>query len=260
MDKYLELKEKLKNRKPIVMANLMLTSNPLMLQAFAGADCVLLDKEHGIYGTEELIPMTLQCRAMGLPSIIRAEDSVYHLIAKSLDLGADGIMLPRAESVSQIALAVDAMHFAPAGRTGFGGWGLLREGETLEEFEQNRILLVQIESPKGLSAMEDMIASFDDHIDGFIIGPNDYSIMMGVPRQLDHPLMLKEYEKFYEICNRHGKSCGIFDPDLIHAERDKKSGANIFWISDDFSCMKSGFETLLEGIRDMNESRQDQPV
>ena len=248
MDRYKCLKEKLKNREKISIANIMLETQPLMLKAFESADCVLLDKEHGVFGTEELIPMTMQCRSMGMPSIIRVEDAVYHLIAKAIDLGADGIMLPRAETVEQVKTAVDAMHFAPVGRTGFGGWGILRDGESFDEFQEGRILLVQIESPKGLAAMEDMIREYGPRIDGFVIGPNDYSIMMGVPRQLDHPIMMEEYRKFYEICRKHQISCGVFDPDLEHAARDRKMGANIFWISDDLSCMKAGFEAMTDGI------------
>ena len=251
MDRYTALKDKLKNREIVTIANVMNMTSPLMLPAFENADCVLLDKEHGVFGTEELIPMTMQLRAMGLPSIVRVEDSVYHLIAKALDLGADGIMLPRTETLDQLRVAVDAMHFAPTGRTGFGGWGILRKDETFQEFEHGRILLVQIESPKGLSAMDDMIREYGDYIDGFVIGPNDYSIMMGVPRQLDHPVMLEEYKKFYDICKKYGKSCGIFDPDLEHAARDKEMGANIFWLSDDVSCLKSGFDMLARGIREL---------
>lgn len=248
MDKYLLLKKKLRECGKITMANVMNVTSPLMLPAFVGADCVLLDKEHGLYGTEELVPLTMQCRHMGMPSIVRVEDAVYHLIAKAIDLGADGIMLPRTERVEQIRAAVEAIRFAPVGRTGFGGWGIFREGESFEEFQRGRVLLPQIESPAGLAAMEDMIAAYGDEIDGFIIGPNDYSIMMGVPRQLDHPLMLEEYRKFFAICKKHGKSCGIFDPDLAHAARDRQMGANIFWLSDDFSCMKAGFDALLAGI------------
>jgi len=251
MDNYEKLQQKLKNREMITMANLMITQSPLMLKAFQSADCVLLDKEHGIYGTEELIPMTLQCRAMQMPSIVRVEDKMYHLIAKAIDLGADGIMLPRTETVEQVKTAVDAMHFAPIGRTGVGGWGIFRDEEhDFDKFQKSRILLVQIESPAGLAAMEDMIAAYGDYIDGFVIGPNDYSVMMGVPFQLDHPVMMEEYKKFYAICAKHEKSCGIFDPDLARGKRDKAMGANIFWLGDDLSCMKAGFEALVNGIKE----------
>lgn len=251
MDKYEKLQLKLKNRKMVTMGNLMITQSPLMLKAFASADCVLLDKEHGIYGTEELIPLTLQCRAMGLPSIVRVEDKMYHLIAKAIDLGADGIMLPRTETIEQVRTAVDAMHFAPIGRTGVGGWGIFRDEECdFNKFQNSRILLVQIESPQGLEAMEDMISAYGDYIDGFVIGPNDYSVMMGIPFQLDHPVMMEEYRKFYAICDKYQKSCGIFDPDLEHGLRDKSMGANIFWLGDDLSCMKAGFESLVFGMKE----------
>lgn len=248
MDKYTILKTKLQQCEPVTMGNIMLLQSPFLLNAFLGADCVVLDKEHGLYGSEELVPMTNQCRHIGLPSVVRVEDAQYHLIAKAIDLGADGIMLPRTESVEQIRMAVEAMHFAPVGRAGFGGWGILRDNETIDQFQHNRILIPQIESPKGLAAMENMLESYEEYIDAFIIGPNDYSIMMGIPRQLDHPLMLEEYEKFFDICKKHNKSCGIFDPDLEHAVRDYEMGANVFWMSDDFSCMKSGVDALLNGL------------
>lgn len=247
-NKYDSLKRKLANSEKVIMANIMLLSSPLLLSAFENADCVLLDKEHGVFGTEELIPMTMQCRHLGLPAIVRVEDKKYHLIAKALDLGADGIMLPRVESVEQIKEAVDAMHFAPVGRTGCGGFGLFREGESFSEFDNGRVLLPQIESPAGLERMEDMIKTYGDYIDGFVIGPNDYSIMCGVPFQLNHPVMLEQYERFFEICHRYKKSCGIFDPDIASAQRDLRFGANIFWLSDDLSYMKVGFETLCKGL------------
>ena len=250
MDRYETLSQKLKERKPVFMANLMVCDSPLLLPAFSSADCVLLDKEHGVFGTEELVPMTMQCRAMGLPSIVRVEDSLYHLVAKAIDLGADGIMVPRTETVEQVKTVVEAMHFFPEGRTGYGGFGILREGEDVESFNKNRLLLLQIESRKGLENMEAMIESYGKYIDGFIIGPNDYSILEGVPLRHDVPVMLEQYEKFYGICKKHGISCGVFDPDREHIRRDVAFGANIFWLGDDVSYVRRGFDSMIEMVQD----------
>lgn len=246
MDKYSALKEKLKNCCPVTMANLMVTTSPLLLSAFESADCIVLDKEHGLYGTEELIPLTLRCRSLGLPTIVRVEYPEYHLIAKSLDLGADGIMLPRTETLEQVKIAVEAMKFYPKGRTGFGGFGLLRDGENLDAFNENRMLILQIESEKGLNNMESMIENYGEYINGFIIGPNDYSIIMGCPQVHDDKIMMEQYRKFYDICKKHNKSCGVFDPDLAHIKRDISFGANIFWLSDDLTYMKNGFEAYVK--------------
>ena len=248
MDRYTQLKQALRERKKVTMANVMLTTSPFLMDCLADADCILLDKEHGLYGTEELVPLTMRCREKGAPSIIRVEDSVYHLIAKALDLGADGIMLPRTERVEQVKTAVDAMHFSPIGRTGCGGWGIFREGETFEEFQKGRLFFPQIESPEGLAAMPEMIDKYGEYIDGFIIGPNDYSIRIGVPRQLDDPEMIAEIQKVFDCCNRYGISCGCFAADAQHARLYREMGANIFWIGDDQSYMRAGLQALLDNI------------
>jgi len=250
MDRYEQLRQKLRNCETVTMANLMILQSPLLLRAFESADCVLVDKEHGIYNSETMIPLTMQCRTMGLPTVVRVEDAEYHLIAKAIDMGADGIMLPRTESVEQIRTAVEAMRFAPTGRTGCGGWALFQPGgESYEAFQRSRVLLPQIESQKGRLAMEAMLDAYGDEIDGFIIGPADYSILMGVPLQIDHPIMLEEYEKVYEVCRKYRKSCGMWQPDLEHIARDKRMGANIFWVSNDLSYLKAGFEALQDAAR-----------
>lgn len=248
MNKYESIKAKLASHEPITMGNCMVLGSPFMLDPFIDMDCVLLDKEHGIYGTEELIPLTMRCRELGIPSIIRVEDSQYHLIAKAIDLGADGIMLPRTETVEQIKTAVEAMHFSPIGRTGFGGWGILRDGETIPEFQKGRFFFPQIESAKGLKAMPEMIEKYGEYIDGFIIGPNDYSITMGVPRDLDHPVMIEEIRKVFETCKAAGISYGCFAADAAHANLYASMGANIFWIGDDRTYMKLGIQSLMDGI------------
>lgn len=248
MDRYNALKAKLASREPISMGNIMLNLSPFLLDVFTEMDCVLLDKEHGLYGTEELVPLTMRCREKKIPSIIRVEDSVYHLIAKSIDLGADGIMLPRTETVQQVKTASDAIHFAPLGRTGFGGWGILRENETFEEFQTNRFFFPQIESPKGRENIPAMIDACGDSIDGFIIGPNDYSIMMGIPRDLDNPLLLEEIQKVFDICREYGKSCGCFAADTEHARLYAQMGANIFWVGDDQTYMRIGMRHYLDTI------------
>ena len=248
MTTYQKVKSKLAAREPVTIANLMLLESPLLLDALSDMDCILLDKEHGLYGTEELVPLTMRCRQLGIPSIIRVEDSIYHLIAKSIDLGADGIMLPRVESVEQVRTAVEAMHLAPVGRTGFGGWGILREEETLSDFQNGRIFLPQIESERGMLAIPEILAQYDAFIDGFMIGPNDYSISMGCLRDFDSPVMLKQIQSVFDVCRKYGKSCGCFAADAEHARLYREMGANIFWLGDDKTYIRMGVRSLLDDI------------
>jgi len=244
MDKYTALEEKLRNKATVFMANIMMLKNPLLLKAFEGADCILLDKEHGIYGNEELLPMTSQLRAMKMPSIVRVEEIQYHLIAKAIDMGADGIMIPKTETVEQVKTAVEAMNFPPKGTTGYGGCLLFRENESVQSFK--RFLFVQIESHLGYENMDEMLARYGEYIDAFIVGPNDYSITMGHPLEHTHPEMMKEFSAFAQKCKRYNKSFGFYDPDIEHVKNDKSRGANICWVSDDFSLLKHSFEDFTE--------------
>ena len=248
MNRYETLKQKLTARETVTMSNLMVTSSPLLLGALTASDCVLLDKEHGVYGTEELIPMTMQCRHLQFPSIVRVEDSLYHLIAKAIDLGADGIMLPRVESLAQVQTAVEAMHFLPIGRTGYGGWGLRREGETVEEFQHGRILMVQIESSKGKDLIPEMVQKYGEYIDAFIVGPNDYSFSLGYPKQPTHPEVTGEVQQVFDICRNLGKSCGCYSatPEMTRCYADM--GANVFWVGSDEKYFAQGLRGYLDAI------------
>lgn len=248
MNKYRALKEKLKNRETVTMGNLILFKSPLLLDAFSSLDCVLIDKEHGLYDTESLVPLTMQCRNLGLVSIVRVEESSYHLIAKSIDLGADGIMMPKVESIEQIKTAVEAMHLPPVGRTGFGGFAILRDGETIDEFQSGRFFFPQIESHKGLELIPEIIEKYGEFIDGFIIGPNDYSVTLGIPRMLDDEKLVNEIKEVFTLCKKYGKSCGCFAHDRAHAEYYKSLGANIFWIGEDKSYIELGVKSLFEKL------------
>ncbi len=248
MNRYAQLKERLRERRTVSVSNVMLALSPFVVDALSESDFILLDKEHGLYGTEELVPLTMRCREKGVPSIVRVEDSVYHLIAKAIDLGADGVMLPRTETVEQVRVAVDAIHFAPIGRTGFGGWGIMRPGETFEEFQRGRFFFPQIESPRGLENLPAMLDACGEYIDGVIIGPNDYSVQLGIPRQLDHPMMLENIRKVFDVCRAYGKSCGCFAADGEHVKLYAGMGANIFWVGDDSTYVRLGLRQLLDAI------------
>lgn len=250
MDRYTCLRERLHTRSSVCMTNISLSLGPFIVDALDACDCMLLDKEHGLYDTESLVPLLMRCREKGMPAIVRVEDTLYHLIAKSLDLGADGIMLPRVETLDQVALAVAAMHFAPIGRTGYGGWGIMRAEEDFNDFNHGRFFFPQIESPTGLDILPSMLDKFGEYIDGIIIGPCDYSVMLGIPRQLDHPLLNEHIQKVFDVCAKYGKSCGCFAADGEHIRRYIGMGANIHWVADDFSYLKEGLQYYMRFIHD----------
>ena len=249
MNRYESLKAKFANCEKVLGTTMIMLNAPVILEKMAASDLdfILMDAEHGFFDTQNVIPMLHTCRMLGVPSFLRVQDSEYHLIAKAIDLGADGVMIPRVETLEQIKTVIDAVCFAPIGRKGAGGYAQLRPGESFEEFQKGRFIALQIESQKGIDNLPAMLETYGDHIDAIIIGPNDLSIMLGTPFQCKSEVMENACQTIFDICRKYNKSCGIFCNDAADAKHYQAKGANVFWTASDIQYYMRGFaETMTE--------------
>src|SRR5581483_7670074 len=60
----------------------------------AGCDFVVFDLEHSGFGFETVKSAIRYFEAADLPVIVRAPSKEYHHIARAMDMGAEGLMLP----------------------------------------------------------------------------------------------------------------------------------------------------------------------
>lgn len=210
-------------------------------------DFILFDAEHGVFDAQNVIPALQVCRLMGMPSFVRVQDSEYFLAAKLIDMGADGIMLPRTETLEQLRTAVDALLFSPVGRKGMGGHGQFRPGESFADFPKTRFLLPQIESPKGIENLPAMLEEYGEYIDAVMIGPYDMSAMVGTPQNITSPVMLESIQKVFDISAKYGKSTGIFCDNEEKSALFRKMGANVLWVATDKDFFLRGFNEMIDG-------------
>ncbi len=249
MTRYEVLKEKFQKREKIIGTTMSMFNNTLILEKMnrPDLDFVLFDAEHGVFDAQNVIPALQVCRLMGLPSFVRVQDSEYFLAAKAIDMGADGIMLPRTERLEQLRTAVDALLFSPVGRKGMGGHAQFRPGEKFADFPKTRFLLPQIESPKGIENLPAMLEEFGEYIDAVMIGPYDMSAMVGTPQNITSPIMLEKIQQIFDIAKKYGKSTGIFCDDEVKAELFRKMGANVLWVATDGNFFTRGFNAIMDG-------------
>src|SRR3954452_9427226 len=66
-----------------------------------GFDFFILDLEHSAFDLARTRETLLAARGAGIATIVRVPEVAYHFIARVLDAGADGIMLPRVETREQ---------------------------------------------------------------------------------------------------------------------------------------------------------------
>lgn len=250
MNRYETLKQKFTDCAPVCGTTYANIIDPIILSKMdhPDLDFILFDAEHGRYDAQNVYPMVHMCRMMGLPSIVRIQDAWYHLAAKPLDMGADGIMVPRTETLEQIKKVIDGLCFYPVGRKGNGGPGQLMPGETIEQFNRSRFLMLQIESPKGIENLPAMLETYGEHISAIIIGPYDLSVMVGTPMDIYSEKMDEAIKKVFAISKTYKKSCGIFCNDASDAARFREMGANVYWTGLDIQFLLSGFHQTFDDL------------
>src|ERR1700756_4512481 len=84
----------------------------------AGCDFVLFDLEHSGFHFETVKSAMRYFEAAALPAIVRVPSREYHHIARAMDMGAEGLMLPMVGNVDGVRHIVNSMKYHPVGSRG----------------------------------------------------------------------------------------------------------------------------------------------
>lgn len=162
------------------------------LQSAAGLDFVFIDMEHGSLGIDAVASMIRGVQAGGTAApIVRIPDSSPSLIARVLDAGAHGIVVPHIETKQQMQEIVAAAHFAPRGTRGAcptiraNAHGVHGWPEYAEWAADNILLCGTIESELGLKNYEEILSVAG--LNAIAIGTFDLSLAMGLGGNYKHP-------------------------------------------------------------------------
>ena len=181
--------------------------------AVAGFDYVFIDMEHGSYNLETVQDMIAVSNAAGITPIVRVAELLYSLVARLLDAGAQGVILPRVEEPALLQEALSWMRFPPVGKRGYGvnptmiGYEAHSFAEIIEHQNRNTLAVVQFETTTAMERAGDLLSL--PGVDIAMVGPADLSISLGIAGQLDHPLLISTVDKLIEQCHRHGVVPGI---------------------------------------------------
>ena len=180
------LKSKLKQGKMIGGA-WMMTVNPAYaeLASVIGLDFVVIDMEHGAIGLADL-PGILRGFSRETSAIVRVPSADPSLIARVLDRGAHGVMVPRVESVETAIEVSRAAKFPPQGDRGLALPALRASGYgTNPDYRRNAnadtLLIIQLESANAMNLALD-IGSLPE-VGLVFVGPTDLSANMNLEGQ-----------------------------------------------------------------------------
>ena len=84
----------------------------------AGCEYVIYDMEHTGLGYETVKAQVAACRGIGVAPMARVPRSDYAFLARALDIGCEGVMVPMVNSPDEARAIVEACRYPPVGRRG----------------------------------------------------------------------------------------------------------------------------------------------
>jgi 2-dehydro-3-deoxyglucarate aldolase/4-hydroxy-2-oxoheptanedioate aldolase len=219
--------------------------------ATAGFDWLLVDLEHGAGDDATLFGQISAVRSNGLPTLVRVGSAEALRIGRVLDLGADGVMVPRVETSTMARAVVTATRYPPKGQrgaavstraAGYGGLSISALPDVPSPF-----VIVQVETPDGVQ-QADAIAQVEG-VDCLFVGPADLSVSLGVPGEMRHPRMNAAVTRVLEASRAHARIAGIMAGSVADARRFVDLGFRFVALSSDLSIIARAARTLVSDLR-----------
>ena len=218
------------------------------LASVSGFDWVLIDLEHGS-GSESAMPDQLRALRGGkTQGIVRVGAPHPDLIARVLDWGAHGIMVPHVNSPAEAERIVQAAHYSPRGRRGFSRTVRAHDyGLRSPEQSPSPVIMTQIETIEGVDHAAE-IAQVEG-VDVLFVGPADLQHELG-HRGAAAPGDFAECLNLVVTAAKDaGKESGILARDLADVPHYLKQGFTRIAIDSDLSILRKSWQQTLSIFR-----------
>jgi 2-keto-3-deoxy-L-rhamnonate aldolase RhmA len=212
--------------------------------------------EHSGAGIETIKAQMAYCRGLPITPIVRVPSSDYHFIARVLDAGARGIMVPMVESRSQAETIVAAAKYPPQGRRG-AAFGVAHDdyrsgpvGGKMRDANDGTLLIALVETKTGAENLEEIAAT--PGIDVVWLGHFDLTNSLGIPEGFDDPRYLAVVDAMVSVARRYGKTAGFMASDEMWARDYAERGFRMLAYGLDLALYQRALAagiTLLQSTR-----------
>jgi 2-keto-3-deoxy-L-rhamnonate aldolase RhmA len=222
----------------------------------AGLDFVVVDMEHSGFSAANIADLMAWFKATPVAPFVRVPQIQYHFIARTLDAGALGIMVPNVKDGVEARAIVDAAKYGPLGQRG------VVLGETHTDFQsvnprefmdysnENTTIICQIESQAGLDNLEEIATT--PGVDVLWVGHFDLSQSLGIPGQFHHPKFLEALKRVVDTAHRHNLGAGIQPGNLVQAQEWLETGFNVISYSGDLYVYLGAMTQAVAGLRQLS--------
>jgi 4-hydroxy-2-oxoheptanedioate aldolase len=182
------------------------------IAALSGFDCIWTDREHVANDWSVIEQQVWAAKAHDADLLVRVSRGSYSDYVRALELDASGIMVPHIMNLADAREVVHQTRFHPLGRRAIDSgnadalYASLALDTYLEEANDQRFLILQIEDPEPLADLEAIAAL--PGVDMLFFGPADFSHGLGAPGDWNHPAITDARRRVADACRAHGKFAG----------------------------------------------------
>jgi 2-keto-3-deoxy-L-rhamnonate aldolase RhmA len=202
--------------------------------ASLGYDGIWLDLEHRPMDSREIQALLGFFHLYDIDCMLRTPTREKGQLYRYLEDGVTGLMIPHVSDVQSAKDLVQKVKFPPLGDRGLEGRGLETNfgldipGSRLPLVEhalRETFLVVQIETPAGLAAADEIAAI--PGIDGLYIGPQDLGLRMQHLPENERFSTDQAAQRVADICKKHGKAWGSLASTIEEVERHAQMGSQL---------------------------------
>ena len=218
----------------------------------AGCRFAIHDMEHTGLGFETVRWLGATHRGRGIEPMVRVPRGEYAFIARALDVGVTGVMVPMVDSAEQARRIVECAWYPPHGRRG-AAFGFAHDdyeggapADKMAALRERTLLIAQIETERGLAEV-DAIAAVDG-IDVLWVGHFDLTNFMGIPGAFDDPRFEAAMRRVAGAARAHGKAAAFMATDARWIERVKDWGYTMIGVGTDHGLLVAGASALVAKV------------
>ncbi|GAT10789.1 aldolase [Mycolicibacterium novocastrense] len=183
------------------------------IAAACGYDAVYVDLEHTACSLETAGMLCVAALGAGISGLVRVPSHDPSVIARVLDAGAVGVIVPHVNSAQEAQGVVDAARYPPVGHRSISGPNAVSgyaprpAAELTAELERHTVVAVMIETPDAV-AVSDEIAAVEG-VDMVLLGPSDLTAEMGIHGQYENEHFRRAVDSVAAACRAHGVALGV---------------------------------------------------
>ena len=216
----------------------------------AGCEFIIFDMEHGGLSLEKFKTLSIISNANKISSFIRIPEVNYNYVARALDLGASGIMVPMVNTPDDAMKIVHSSKYPPQGKRG-AGFGFAHDNYTnknplsyIEKANNSLINIIQIETKEALQNVKE-IASING-VDCLWVGHFDLTNFLGIPGDFNSNIYLNAIEEIIFAAETYKKSLGIMVNNKQELETYSKLGFNMIAVGTEMNILTRSISQIIK--------------